>query len=334
MNKNVIIIGITLLIVAGMAWGYSQMPTTTNEATKPIVIATSYWPGQYWIDVADAKGFFKEAGLNVKIVNVQDDYFGSIYKVLGGAIDVNVIGFFDMAHTNALGGDLVMVALTDNSLGSEGLVVSKKITSVKDLENKSIAVPRDTYDEFFLDTILNRADSNLKQTVTYIDMVPEKAYGFFEKGEIDGMVTWDPFLSDAVSKLEANTLFTISELGGAVSGIVSTKRFIATHANEMQKIIGVWERATTHMSQHLEESYAIIARKYGVSISDVAQLHTNDTTFSLQDNISLLPNPMLRPPLSESVPLLRSYLQNKLPGAIIDFATYLNMNFVREAAAQ
>lgn len=336
MNTRLIVtISVILFLIAGVIGGvyYFSAPAKNEQAVKkPIVIATSYWPGQYWIDVANEKGFFKDAGLDVKIVNVQDDYFGSIYKVLGGTIDVNVIGFFDIAHTNALGGDLVMTALTDNSLGSEGLVVSKKIKTVKDLAHKSVAVPRDTYDEFFLDTILNRADSNLKQTVTYIDMTPEKAYGFFEKGEIDGMVTWDPFLSDAVSELGANTLLTISELGGAVSGIVSTKRFITTHANEMQKIIDVWKKATIYIRQNAEASYAIIARKYGVPVSDVMELHNNDATLTLEDNVALLPNPTLKLPLSESVPLLRSYLKNKLPGAVVDLNSYIDMRFIRGAS--
>ena len=69
-------------------------PSATPTSSTPIRVGAAYWPGFYWMDVAQEKGWFKEAGLNVEWVDTNADYFASFDDLVSGKeapIDVSKV---------------------------------------------------------------------------------------------------------------------------------------------------------------------------------------------------------------------------------------------------
>lgn len=54
-------------------------PSTPPDvsANPPIRVSAYYWPSMYWVDIANKKGWFKEAGLNVEAVDTNANFFAS-----------------------------------------------------------------------------------------------------------------------------------------------------------------------------------------------------------------------------------------------------------------
>ncbi len=44
----------------------------------PMKVAGAYGSGSFWVQIAKNKDWFKEAGLNVEIIDTDPDYFGSL----------------------------------------------------------------------------------------------------------------------------------------------------------------------------------------------------------------------------------------------------------------
>ena len=110
LNKGIIRC-MALLMFAGMAGCQPDLPQASKTSGLPIKIARSYWPGTYWIDIADKKGWFAEASLNVELIDITADYVGSIDKTVARKIDTNSFTLFDLVKFNAKGAGLVMVRL-------------------------------------------------------------------------------------------------------------------------------------------------------------------------------------------------------------------------------
>ena len=150
-KKLILSIGIlVVLIIAGLLWWQSgpkppEGPKTTGLSMK---IARYYWPGMYWIEIADKKGWFKEAGLDVEIIDTNPDYYASIKDMVAGKMDMNNFYLFDVIRLNIHEADLVMVMNSDISCGVEAIVAKPDIESIQHLKGKTIGTNKNTYWEY------------------------------------------------------------------------------------------------------------------------------------------------------------------------------------------
>ncbi|MBF0398434.1 MAG: hypothetical protein HQK78_16780 [Desulfobacterales bacterium] len=84
---------IILIIMSGRLWWlYNNYNIVTKPKTSglPIKIARYYWPGYYWKEIADKMGWFKEAGLNVELIDANSDYNKSDYNAFWGRLYLSV----------------------------------------------------------------------------------------------------------------------------------------------------------------------------------------------------------------------------------------------------
>ncbi len=79
---------LVILILAGLIWWQSvpKPPEGPKTTGLPMKIARYYWPGLYWIEIADKMDWFKEAGLNVEIIDTNPDYYASIDDMVAAKI--------------------------------------------------------------------------------------------------------------------------------------------------------------------------------------------------------------------------------------------------------
>ncbi|MCK4827944.1 hypothetical protein KA005_70095, partial [bacterium] len=89
---------LVILIVAGILWRQTGLKKEEGPKTTglPMKVAHDYWPGNYWIDIAATKGWFKETGLKVELVDMPGDFIGGIQEMVEGKIDVAQPVLFDL----------------------------------------------------------------------------------------------------------------------------------------------------------------------------------------------------------------------------------------------
>ncbi len=265
-----------------------QSASPTNE--NPIRIARYYSPGMYWIDIAKQKGWFQEEGLSVQFVDTNSDYYLSIQQMANGElVDVHTFALYDMLMFNIQGTDLVMVVNTDNSFGTEAIVARESISSIHELKGKTIAVSQNSYTEYILDVALSESGLTLND-VTLIDLpAVERGTQSFIEGKYDVIVTWEPYVSVAMSKGGSHSLFDTSQIKGiSPNGQVFHQRFLDERPNDVQRYVNVWHTTTEYIKEHRQEAYQIIADTYGTTWEDVAKLESFDKILDLEQNLATL----------------------------------------------
>jgi NitT/TauT family transport system substrate-binding protein len=258
-----------------------EVPKTSGEVMR---VAKYYWPGMYWIEIADSKGWFEEAGLNVELVDSNEDYFQSLQDTADGKIDTNNFYLYDLIDHNNNGADLIIVINSDDSQGSEALVAKKEIKNIRSLKGKKIGVSEGTNLEYELSTVLER--NGLKLTDVIIKDHPgEELSEIFISGDVDAILTWQPFANIAAEKGNGHLLFDTSEIPGISPIVFVFKRsFINEKPQDVQAYVNVWHKTTKFIKTNPDEAFQIIADIYDVPVGEVQAFTQDDKILDLNDN--------------------------------------------------
>lgn len=280
MAKNVVTYLLLVFLLAVSLTACRQDKTSG----LPMKVARYYWPGMYWVEIADQKGWFKEAGLEVELIDTNPDYFASLQATADGRIDTNDFYLYDLMRFVAKGADLVMVVNTDISFGSEGLVATRSLDSIRKLRGKRIGLTKGTTLEYELNEVLLRNGLTLDD-VQLVDMPGEKTVAEFLKGSVEAILTWEPFVGEAIDKGRGLKLFDTAEIPGlSPLGYVFHKKFIQQRPGDVLAFLRVWRRATDFIDENPAEAYEIIAEIYKKSPAEVKAFSRINKILDLADN--------------------------------------------------
>jgi NitT/TauT family transport system substrate-binding protein len=269
---------VCLVVLAGCA--SVDVPKTSGEV---MTVAKNYWPGNYWIDIADEKGWFEDAGLNVELVDTSGDFIGGIEDLVEGKIDVAQPVLYDMIRFVIEGNDLVMVINTDVSNGADILVSRKDIEKIHELQGKVVGVQQGTFEEYLLSEFLKK-DGLTINDVTIIEVHAEDAKPFVD-GTIDAFMTWGPHASEAIKEGNGKNLVDSSAILGLLpEGTTFHKSFVDERLEDVQAYVNVWHRTTEFIRENPDEAFGIIAGIYDVPVEDVVGFAKEVKILDLRDN--------------------------------------------------
>jgi len=278
-----------LLVAIGVAswFGYNNFYDLEENVVKPsgipIKTARYYWPGSYWIEIADQKGWFEEAGLNVQLIDSNPDYYQSLQDMVDGKMDVNGFSLFDIISYKLTGADLVLVINADSSFGSEGIVAREGIADVEDLKGKRVGVDIGIYTDYILGVALDEHGLSFDD-IDKVSVLGEQAAEELASGNVDAIVTWEPIISQAVEN-GGTKIFDTSEISGiSPNGQAFNKSFINEHPEDVQAYVNVWYKTTEFIKKNPEEAFGIIAGIYSVSREEVESFGEVDKILDLKDN--------------------------------------------------
>jgi NitT/TauT family transport system substrate-binding protein len=315
---------------------YSNLPTQhqpeVNAKTTGLVmkIPRYYWPGTFWTDIASSKGWFKEAGLNVEIIDTNADYFASITDTVEGKIDVNNFTLFDVISYNLKGSDLVGVISGDYSNGAEAIVAKKSIDNIKALQGKTIGVSKGTYLEYILRAVISLNELDIK-TLTFLDMPGEKALEIFKRANVDAIVSWEPEITHVLSTGQAKKIFDTSQIPGISPSLFAFHRkFLETRPGDVQAYVDVWHRTNQFIQANPKKAFAIIAKIYHVSEKAVKQLARTDKILTLQDNLHAFSYSPGFKSLHRVAYKMNAFLvERELANTFLDTSTLFDDRFIR-----
>lgn len=278
------IVFMAVAVVTLIFWPPFSEAEKPKPSGLPIKISRYYWPGQYWQEIAQKKGWFREAGLNVELVDTNSDYYGSLQDMVEGKMDANDFTLFDFLRFNLSGADLVMVVHTGDSYGVDALVAKEDIETIKDLQGKTVGVEKGSYLEYLLDVVLKRNGLSAADIRT-VDIAAEAAEEAFIQKTVDAIMTWEPFVTPAIEKGNGRKLFDTSQLPGLLpSGTAFHRRFIEKRPVDVKAFVEVWQRTSTFIKEHPQEAFGMIAEIYRVPLEEVQAFAQIDKIMDLSTN--------------------------------------------------
>jgi NitT/TauT family transport system substrate-binding protein len=253
---------------------------------QSVKIAHSTWVGYGPLYIARDRGFFKNHGVDVELVVIEEpkDRFPTLRA---GKIDM-IASTVDTALLYLKKpDDFQYLVAIDDSNGGDGIVAKKEITSIIDLKRKSVAFSEGSVSEFYLNVLLGKVGLS-ESDVNPVNMAAGEAGAAFVANKVDAAVTWEPWLSRGKKTDFGHLLVDSSTTPGLITDIlIAAKDFVATHGNECKGIVDAWNEAVAFQRSHPDEANAIMAKGVGGWLKDpqlFAATLTGIKFYGAQDN--------------------------------------------------
>lgn len=254
------------------------------EAPNPeIKIGVNPWPGYEFLYLAEKKGFYKQVGLNVKLLQLVS-LADAQRAYVNGKTDGLASTIIEAVQAEALGGKpLSVVMVPDYSNGGDVILASKNYDNVADLEGKVIGAEVSSLGIFVLERALRKAGLSLAN-VTLVNTEQAQGEAMLLDGRIDAFVTYPPVSIDILKHDQFHKVFGSDEIPKEIIDTVSlSKEVIAANPGVVEKLREAWQLALDYVNKHPEEAYAIMATREGITpeefagvLSDLVILNTQE----------------------------------------------------------
>lgn len=187
--------------------------------------------------VAKEKGYFKQNGLNVQIVNFESGP-AAVKDLLDGKVDIAVAADF-VGVSNIFTNNNLRI-ISQASRHKVWQIVGRKdkgIQKISDLKGKRIGVTRKGAGEFYLSQFLNFNNLNVKD-ITLIDLSPTEMINQLKSGQIDAAVIFDPHAYNLVNQLRTNSIsWSVQGDRETFALVYTTEQFIKAHPDVVVRYI-------------------------------------------------------------------------------------------------
>ena len=255
--------------LAGATFGAALALTAAAgiaQAAK-LSIGLSTWVGYGPLYIAKDKGFFKDEGLDVDLVKMEDPKT-RMPALIAGRIDLAVTTIDTVLNFYSADHPLDYVFALDDSHGGDGIVAKAAITSVADLKGKDVAYAEGSVSQFFLAVLLKQAGLTLKDVNTQ-NMTAGDAGAAFVAGRVDAAVTWEPWLTRGKQAKDSHLLIDSTTTPGLITDVlVASDKMVKAHPDELKALYRAWVKAVDWQKTHEAEADAIMAKGVGGWLDD------------------------------------------------------------------
>lgn len=252
-----------------------------RESTLSLRIGINDWPGYEFLYLAQAKGFFEDAGLSVRLVE---------FNSLGDAARAFERGQID--GLGCTGVDLLMardrsdrhpmaVYTCDYSKGADAILARPEISGLTGLRGARVGVEIGSLGTYLLARAVQRAGLTLGD----LRLVPSDQLSMedaFQKGELDAVVTYPPVSVRLAKNTPSRTLFTSSEIPGEIVDVLALDQSILEQRPEAA-------RALVKGFVRAQEFYRDQPTDAAVIMGSRERLSGDDFLAALTDGIAVIP---------------------------------------------
>ncbi|MBK9575461.1 MAG: ABC transporter substrate-binding protein [Fibrobacterota bacterium] len=262
------------IVVVAMAIGWLAFGRSAERT--PLRIGINPWPGYEHLYLAKVLGLYKEAGVDVEIVE-----FNSLLDARRAFERGQIHGLGTTATDIALSlgqssSAPRIVQVVDFSNGGDLLLADSAIKSFQDLRGKRIGLESGSVSSYVLARALVLNGMN-GSDITTIASDQTSLLEEFAKGNIDAIVTYPPFSVKILSTGRARSLFTSAAIPHEVLDVIAFDAgILERRPDDVRGILGAYWKARKAAEDAPRTNVAIMARREGISDSEFAASLRND----------------------------------------------------------
>ena len=245
----------------------AMIAAITPADAGSLKLGHSTWVGYGPFYIARDKGFFKEEGVDVELVIMEDTPM-KMGAMMAGQLDLvaSTVDEFPIYMKPGIGIRYVMAV--DNSKGGDGIVATKDITTIEGLKGKKVAFEQGSVSQFFLNALLK--DAGMSQSdIEPVNMAATDAGVAFAAGQVDAAVTWEPALSQGAKAENGHILLTSADKPGLITDVVAaTDATLKEKGDDVKAFVRAWYRALDFIKSNPDEANAIMAQGVGGWLND------------------------------------------------------------------
>ena len=245
-----------------LVWGAMLMMFASRAHAAPLTLAVSSGPVSLPIYVAQARGFFKDEGLELRLRDCSSGR--ECYQWLAeGQVDVATAAELMVATGDAARRELAIIATISTSSYQIKLVArrSARIADASQIRGKRIGIVPGSSAQYFLDTwlVYNDVDPG---SVTIAGLAPDKLVAALQAREVDAIATWEPFASSAALALGGDALTFVSPRVYTQHFNLIAARAVREHrADELARLLRALLRAQQAIRAEPEAARVLLAQR-------------------------------------------------------------------------
>lgn len=260
-----------------------------SVSAAPLKVAYSDWPGWTAFAIAEEKGWFKEAGVEVELLWFE--YGPSMEAFAAGKVDAVMVTNGDALVTGATGAKNVMILVTDYSNGNDMVVAKPGIESIKELKGKKVAVEVGFVDHLLLLNGLKKAglsEADIEIVPTPTNQAPQ----VLASGQVDAVAAWQPNSGAALKALPGSkAVYTSADEPGLIYDMVTVSpQSLAQRRADWVKFAKVWNKIVFFLNnpETKDEGIKIMAARAGVSPADYAAFMSGTRLLTLAEGARII----------------------------------------------
>lgn len=263
---------ISFLLIAGTLLLLVYISFNPNEDKQQTIrIGINQWPGYEYLFIAKKQGFFKQADINIELVEL-----GSLAEVRRAfereKVDGMAATIIEILEAYKYSGNIAQpILITDYSNGADEILGSSKITTIKELLGRKIGVEAGSLSTYLVNRALKINNINSSEVV----MIPMKTHAMtsaLKTGKVDAITSYPPLSTLIKKELTVNILFNSSSIPNEILDLVAiNQKTLAKHPELQKKFIKAWKFTLDYVAKHPDESYSILTERLPMSIEEFKQ---------------------------------------------------------------
>jgi len=185
----------------------SSLLFSCSPYNRPLVVAAAPWPNFEYLFLAKELNYLPEGGYSLFELPSSTSVIQAFQT---GKLDVAFLSLDEVLTLIALGIDLKVVSVIDQSIGGDALLVKPEINSLEDLKWRSIGYENKAAGALLLDEAFTFSGLN-NQTVQLVEVKQSEAKDVYMQGNIDGIIVREPEKQQLL-QLGAKELFNSNRL--------------------------------------------------------------------------------------------------------------------------
>lgn len=258
-------------------------------SAAPLKIAYSDWPGWTALAIAEQKGWFKEAGVDVELLWFE--YGPSMEAFTAGKCDAVTMTNGDALVTGAGGGKNIAIIVTDYSNGNDMIVAKPGISSLKDFKGKKVGIEIGFVEHLLLLNGLKKVglkESDVELVPTPTNQTPQ----VLASGQVDAIGAWQPNSGAALKAVPGSkAVYTSADEPGLIYDVIAVSpQSLAQHRAEWVKVAKVWDKIAAYLAdpKTKEDGIKIMAARAGVDPKEYAAFMPGTKFHTLAEGAKVL----------------------------------------------
>lgn len=269
------------LVLAGCSTTDSS--TSNQGGSTTLTVGHDQWIGYSAMFLAQDQGYFADAGLDVELKPFSNPG-ETLTAVTAGQLD---IGMTTLQNLAVIGGnghtDAAAIAFVDSSNGADAIVAKPEITSLADLQGKTVGLTQGEVNHFLFLAAMQQAGVD-PSTVNIANMSADDAGAAFIAGRVDAAVTWEPWVTQA-KQGGGNVLFTSASIPDTIiDSVVVPRDTLTDNSATYLSFLDAVNRGAQFLKSNPEEATGIIGEYLNASPEDVEAMLAGDKIYDLADN--------------------------------------------------
>ncbi|WP_126456621.1 ABC transporter substrate-binding protein [Sulfuriflexus mobilis] len=311
-------------IIAAFCFSLVLTACDTAPPQPALRIASSVWPGYEPLYLARDLGYFDTTKVSLFELPSADITMEAFRNHSTDLATVTLDATLELIHD---GTPLRILQIMDISHGGDAVMAAPHIKSLADLKGTRISIVNIPLGLYMLSRLLDKASLN-RADVEVFPMSDSKQVSFYEQGNVDAVITFDPIKTHLAAK-GMHVLFDSSDIPNEIFDILVVHEDIyQARRQELCDVVKQWHRTLDYMHTNKQDAARRISARLAINIEDYDAVMSGLILPSASDNQRLLggEHPEI---LGAANTLSRIMFKEQQLSRLIDISPALDTTFTR-----